>query len=114
MPPARRRTKTSRERDALALDLLLLCRSSGVELVHELRFAPPRLFRFDFALPTKRIAIEYEGVYGGKSRHTTVSGYTRDCEKYNLAVAGGWRVLRYTAPLVAEGRHLRDLELLLT
>jgi hypothetical protein len=36
-------------------------------------------------------------VFGGKSRHTTVSGYTTDTEKYNLATVEGWRILRYTA-----------------
>ena len=59
-----------------------------------------RRFRFDFAIEDKKIAIEYEGVYKGKSRHTTASGYSEDTIKYNLAVIEGWRVLRYTASTV--------------
>jgi hypothetical protein len=43
------------------------------------------------------IGIEYEGVFSEKSRHTTVAGFSEDCRKYNLAIANGWRVLRYTA-----------------
>ena len=43
------------------------------------------------------IAIEYEGIYSKKSRHTTQEGYNRDTQKYNLATTNGWRVLRYTA-----------------
>lgn len=66
-------------------------------IVEEYRFHPTRRFRFDAAIPDKMIAIEYEGISGAKSRHTTLTGYTKDCEKYNLAALMGWRVLRYTA-----------------
>jgi hypothetical protein len=41
------------------------------------------------------IAIEVEGlVKKGKSRHTTISGYIGDTEKYNEAIRHGWRVIR--------------------
>lgn len=65
--------------------------------VAEYRFHSVRRFRFDWAIVDLKIAIEYEGIYSKKSRHTTVSGYTGDIEKYNLALTEGWRVLRYTA-----------------
>lgn len=65
--------------------------------VTELKFDDVRKFRFDWAIPSLKIAIEYEGLFSEKSGHLTVSGYTSDCIKYNLAVANGWRVLRYTA-----------------
>jgi hypothetical protein len=55
-----------------------------------------RRFKFDIAIPSLMIAIEFEGINSKKSRHTTLTGYTNDCEKYNLAVKLGWRVLRYT------------------
>ena len=59
---------------------------------------PGRRFRFDWAVPELKLAIEYEGIFGrGRSRHTTQKGYSKDCEKYNLAAIHGWRVLRYTA-----------------
>jgi len=60
------------------------------------RFAPPRRFRFDFAWPQCRAAVEMEGIISAKSRHLTIGGYSKDCEKYNLAAEKGWRVLRYT------------------
>lgn len=64
----------------------------------EFMFAKPRKWRFDLALPAHKIALEYEGIYGrGKSRHTTVTGYSGDIEKYNRAAILGWKVLRYTA-----------------
>lgn len=69
----------------------------GIAFTTEHRFCPKRRFRFDVALPDKKLAIEYEGLFSAKSRHTTISGYVSDCEKYNLAQRLGWRVLRYTA-----------------
>jgi very-short-patch-repair endonuclease len=65
--------------------------------VEELQFHDVRKFRFDWAIPSMKIAIEYEGIFSKKSGHTTVGGYTKDCDKYNLATLEGWKVLRYTA-----------------
>lgn len=62
----------------------------------EFRFDEVRKFRFDWAIPSKKIAIEFEGIMSKKSRHTTVTGYSKDAEKYNIATTLGWKVLRYT------------------
>lgn len=64
----------------------------------EYKFAPDRKFKSDYFvdLGTKKVLIEYEGVVSQKSRHTTLTGYTKDCEKYNLAAKLGYIVLRYT------------------
>ncbi len=62
----------------------------------EFQFDEVRKFRFDWAIPSKKIAIEFEGLMSEKSRHTTLNGYSNDCIKYNLAQLKGWRVLRYT------------------
>jgi hypothetical protein len=67
------------------------------QYVSELISHPTGKFRFDWAIPDLKIAIEYEGLFSEKSRHTTVKGYTKDCIKYNLAALLGWKVLRYTA-----------------
>jgi hypothetical protein len=67
------------------------------QYVSELVFHPARKFRFDWAIPDLKVAIEYEGLFSEKSGHTTVKGYTKDCIKYNLAALLGWKVLRYTA-----------------
>lgn len=88
-----------------------ILRSEGIEYQKEYRFHPERKFRFDYCIPEKKIAIEYEGLFTfvkdeqgktklGKSRHTTVSGYEKDTEKYNLAAINGWLVLRYTASTI--------------
>ena len=65
--------------------------------VKEHQFDLQRKFRFDYAVPELKLAIEYEGLMSEKSGHTTVDGYSKNCSKYNLATAQGWKVLRYTA-----------------
>jgi len=90
--------KISVEKNAIQLVLEILKHEKKIDdFVKELKFDPNRKFRFDWAIPNLMIAIEYEGIYSKKSRHTTVSGYSKDIEKYNLAITKGWRVLRYTA-----------------
>ena len=66
-------------------------------LEHEYRFAPPRRWRFDFALTDYKIAIELEGGAFTGGRHTRGKGYANDCEKYNTAQVMGWIVLRFSA-----------------
>jgi len=68
-----------------------------IEFIPEHKFHPVRKFRFDVAVPSIKLAIEYEGIYSEKSRHTNKQGYSNDTAKYNLAVINGWKVLRYTA-----------------
>lgn len=65
--------------------------------ITELKFHPKRKWRFDWANKELMVAVEYEGIFGGKSRHTNLVGFTNDCEKYNNAQILGWVVLRYTA-----------------
>lgn len=72
-------------------------KASGVKYVTEHKFMESRKFRFDCAILDKKIAIEYEGIFSEKSRHTGLNGYTNDCNKYNNSVIEGWKVLRYTA-----------------
>lgn len=67
------------------------------DYVEEFKFHPVRKFRFDWAIPVLKIGIEYEGLISKKSRHTTITGYSNDCMKYNLATIAGWKILRYTA-----------------
>ena len=79
----------------------LVLKSRKINFVCEHQFLDDRKFRFDIAMPEKKIAIEYEGLenkqQGKKSRHTTNVGYSNDCLKYNLAIVNGWKVLRFTA-----------------
>lgn len=73
----------------------------------EYRFHPTRMWRLDFAWPQKKVGVECEGGVWSGGRHTTGSGFTSDCEKYNEAVLLGWRILRVTADMVKKGEALR-------
>lgn len=80
--------------------------------VREYKFHPVRKFRFDFAIPAYKIAIEFEGgVFQQNTGHNSIAGYTKDCEKYRLAVIEGWRVLRYTAnDFRGKNSHLKVID----
>lgn len=82
--------------DKAKWEMKMVLQLLDVEFVTEYRFHKKRRFRFDFAIPNLKIGIEYEGLMSEKSGHTTVTGYTKDTEKYNLAQSEGWTVLRYT------------------
>jgi very-short-patch-repair endonuclease len=62
----------------------------------EYKFCPERKWRFDYAHPFYKIAIEIEGGLWVKGRHNRPTGYIKDMEKYNAATLRGWRVFRYT------------------
>jgi hypothetical protein len=79
-----------------ALFFALLRREGIPRPVAELRFAPPRRFRFDYAWERERVALEVEGGVFTRGRHTRPSGFLKDIEKYNLAASMGWRLLRTT------------------
>ena len=74
----------------------------------ELRFHPGRRWAFDFAWPDFMVAVEIEGgIYSG-GRHVRPTGFENDCEKYNAATSEGWRVYRYTGPMVSSGLAARE------
>lgn len=73
-----------------------MARIIGAEVVAEYRFHPPRMWRFDYAIPSHRIAIEVEGGVWTNGRHIRGTGFLNDMEKYNQAVLDGWRLLRCT------------------
>lgn len=62
--------------------------------VMEYRFHAKRLWRFDYAWPALKVALEVEGGGWTGGRHTSGSGFAKDMEKYNYATAMGWAVLR--------------------
>ena len=97
--------RTSRRRGDIAKEQLRLVMLAefGVERVHlEHRFHPVRRWRFDYAVPDLKLAVEYEG-HGQSGRsghvggHASLTGMAGDAEKYNQAQALGWTVLRFTA-----------------
>jgi hypothetical protein len=81
-----------------------LCLAHGLpEPVAELRFAPPRRWRFDWSWEPCRLALEIDGGAWTGGRHTRGKGFIADQEKRNAAVLLGWRVLHCTPQDVKTG-----------
>lgn len=66
------------------------------DCVKEYRFHPTRKWRFDYAFPAYKIALEVEGGVWTGGRHTSPQGFLGDMEKYNTATLMGWRLFRVT------------------
>ena len=65
----------------------------------EFRFHPTRKWRSDYVHHESRTLIEIEGgAWGG--RHSRGSGFLKDADKYWEAAKLGWKVIRWTAPLI--------------
>ncbi len=62
--------------------------------VTEYRFHAVRRWRFDYAWPDAKVALEVEGGVWSGGRHTRGVGFVKDMEKYNTAGLNGWLVLR--------------------
>lgn len=96
----------------MGMCIMAWCMKHSFEFQKEYKFCSYRRFRFDFCVVNKKIAIEYEGIFSRKSGHTTIKGYMKDIEKYNLATMLGFRILRYHAGNYLE--CLNDLEKLIS
>lgn len=74
-----------------------LCRNQlGIVPVKEHVFHSHRKWRFDYAFPEHKVALEVEGGVWTGGRHTSSRGFLGDMEKYNAAACLGWRLLRCT------------------
>lgn len=90
---SRQTTNNTQMRDVFTV----ICKTDlGVECVKEYKFHPERRWRFDYAIPEHKIAIEVEGGVWTQGRHTRPQGFLGDIEKYNMATLMGWRVFRTT------------------
>lgn len=88
-------TKGDVEKQYILNTLMEFC-NTELTLHLEYKFSD-RKFRFDYYIEELNLAIEYEGIFSTKSRHTTKEGYSKDTEKYNLATLKRIHILRYTA-----------------
>lgn len=90
-------------RSRLETKFMLIWTSIGGPIpMRELKMVPNRKFRWDFAWPGKRVAVEVEGgTWMGKhGAHSSGRGIKRDCDKGNLATLAGWRFFRLTADMI--------------
>ncbi len=82
----------------------------GKGIKQRLKDAGLQDWRFDFAFPGQRLAVEVEGGTWANGRHSRGSGYESDCRKYNAAILHGWRVYRFTSDMVKSGEAVRVLQ----
>lgn len=85
---------------------------SECSIVQEHRFMHSRNWRFDYAIPLLKIAIEYQGgtFRKQKSSHTSVAGQTRDWEKFNEAQIRGWIVLCVNPITIDNGTFIKQFK----
>lgn len=67
------------------------------DIEREYEFSTIRGWRFDFAWPAIKLAIEVQG----SGYHNTDKGMRQDAQKFNAAVEAGWRLLIYPARCVS-------------
>lgn len=83
---------------------------AALEAVPEMRFHPTRMWRFDLAWPSVRVAVECDGgIYSGGA-HVRGGHVESDAEKVSEAACLGWRVLRVTRKMIDDGRAVRLVE----
>lgn len=96
---------------------MALERDAGIELASQLapfgipspdshleRVIPGRKFQFDLGYPARKILIEIDGGTRAQGRHTRHAGFESDMVKTNEAAILGWTVLRFTYPMIHDGR----------
>lgn len=74
----------------------LVSQTTNTECIKEYAFHPTRRWRFDYALPEYKVAIEVEGGVWVSGRHINPKGFLGDMEKYNEATRLGWYLIRCT------------------
>lgn len=82
----------------------------GKGLRKRLKQAGLRDWRFDFAWPDIKFAVEVEGGGWSSGRHTRGKGFREDMEKYNAAMAFGWVIYRCDAELIKSVRAIKTIE----
>lgn len=97
VPNKRKKTALAQNSEKLTDTFTLLCKSELKQVcIKEYRFHPKRKWRFDYAFPVAKVALEVEGGVWTRGRHTRPEGFLNDIEKYNTATLLGWKVLRTT------------------
>lgn len=72
--------------------------------VTELLFHPKRKWRFDYAWPTRMVALEVHGGIHSGGRHTRGRGFVEDRAKMNEATLLGWTVIEATPEHIKSGQ----------
>lgn len=86
------------------------------DMTPEFRFHPERRWRFDFAWPSLRVAVEVQGFgrqyggskYGRAGGHDSPTGLARDAEKIRAAISRGWTVIPFTSSCLSNEDKRRE------
>jgi very-short-patch-repair endonuclease len=81
--------------------------------VKQYRFHESRQWKFDFAYPDRKLAVEIDGLSKNPGAHQRFAGIENDCEKRAEALIRGWKILRVTGAMVKSGRAVNYLRHLL-
>lgn len=108
VPTKHKKTRQTKPQTPKSDFFTLLCKSDlKLDCIKEHKFHPVRRWRFDYAIPTAKIAIEVEGGVWTGGRHTSPKGFLNDMEKYNTATIMGWRLLRTTPDRLCSNETLQ-------
>lgn len=91
----RTKEQIQKEKEQQDIKFRAHCRSLGIPKPRaEVQFHSTRKWRFDYAWPQYRVALEIEGGVFTGGRHTSGAGFVKDAEKYNYAACMGWAIIR--------------------
>lgn len=77
----------------MILDREELARRNIPEPIVEHQFCDDRKWRFDYAWPEHKLALEFDGNLWHRSRHNYRKGLMGDMVKFNEAALLGWKVI---------------------
>lgn len=70
-------------------------------------------WRFDFAWPRLKVAMEIEGGAWSNGRHTRGSGFAADLRKYQAAMVRGWTIYRCDYAMLKSGEAYEAIKRIL-
>lgn len=73
-------------------------------------FHPARRWRFDFAWPSVKVAVEIQGGTFSRGGHSRGAGQSKDFEKLNEAQRLGWRVVQLDTKALAKKRIAETID----
>ena len=76
----------------------------------EHKFHPVRKWRFDFAWPDQKIAVELHGATYSNGRHNRGAGMRNDADKVNAAQLMGWITLIFTSDHLKDGTAIQHVK----